>query len=278
MRHGILFFSLLVLLAGAAGGVFVLVQQGGTGQEIAEETLTANVSAGEKLEEQKAFEETSPVQLVELEKSKPSPTPTAKQVVPSPTAPKPPVPPVAAPSSSTPTSTPAPMPLPPPPSPEPAPQPSPAPASARVEKININTANLEELDQITGVGPAIAQRIVDYRNQHGPFQTIEEIKNVSGIGDVTFEKMKDEITVGDVVAPSPTPPPPPPQAPEVAKININTASYEELQKITWVGEVIAQRIIDYRVQNGPFQTIEEIKNVKGIGDATFEKMKDEITV
>jgi competence ComEA-like helix-hairpin-helix protein len=62
------------------------------------------------------------------------------------------------------------------------------------------------------------------------------------------------------------------------KININTASYEELQKITGVGPVIAQRIIDYRNTNGPFQKIEDIKNVKGIGDKTFEKMKDEITI
>lgn len=62
------------------------------------------------------------------------------------------------------------------------------------------------------------------------------------------------------------------------KININTASYEELLKITGIGPVIAQRIIDYRNTNGPFQKIEDIKKVKGIGDKTFEKMKDEITI
>ncbi len=63
--------------------------------------------------------------------------------------------------------------------------------------VNINTASLAELDEgITGVGPAIAGKIIDYRNTNGPFKTIEEIKNVSGIGDVTFLKMKDQITVG----------------------------------------------------------------------------------
>ena len=61
--------------------------------------------------------------------------------------------------------------------------------------ININTASLDELDQITGVGPAIAGKIIDYRNTIGLFKTIEEIKNVSGIGDATFLKMKDQITV-----------------------------------------------------------------------------------
>ncbi len=77
----------------------------------------------------------------------------------------------------------------------PTPSATPAPAPEQSEKININTASLEELDKITGVGPIIGQRIIDYRNTNGPFQKIEDIKNVKGIGDVTFEKMKDEITI-----------------------------------------------------------------------------------
>lgn len=59
--------------------------------------------------------------------------------------------------------------------------------------VNINTAGYEELQRITGVGPAIAQRILDYRNRNGLFQTIEEIKKVKGIGEKTFEKMRSEI-------------------------------------------------------------------------------------
>lgn len=61
-------------------------------------------------------------------------------------------------------------------------------------------------------------------------------------------------------------------------ININTADYETLQAITGVGPTIAQRIIDYREANDGFDTIEEIINVKGIGDARFEDMKNQITV
>ena len=64
-------------------------------------------------------------------------------------------------------------------------------------KININTALTEELDTLPGIGPAFAQRIVEYREANGPFKSIEEITNVSGIGDVTFQKIKDCITVGD---------------------------------------------------------------------------------
>lgn len=62
-------------------------------------------------------------------------------------------------------------------------------------KININTASEKELDTLEGVGPAIAKAIIQYRNQKGSFNTIEDIKKVSGIGEVKFNGMKDKITV-----------------------------------------------------------------------------------
>lgn len=62
-------------------------------------------------------------------------------------------------------------------------------------KVNINTASLEDLDKLTGIGPATAQKIIDYRTQNGLFKTIEDIKNVSGIGDSKFEAIKDSISL-----------------------------------------------------------------------------------
>lgn len=61
--------------------------------------------------------------------------------------------------------------------------------------ININTAGVDELKTLTGVGDVIAGRIIEYRSANGAFKTIDEIKNVKGIGDATFAKMKDYITV-----------------------------------------------------------------------------------
>jgi len=61
-------------------------------------------------------------------------------------------------------------------------------------------------------------------------------------------------------------------------ININKADISQLQLLPGIGETIAQYIIDYRLQNGNFKSIEEIKNVSKIGDKTFEKIKDRITV
>ncbi|WP_406677920.1 helix-hairpin-helix domain-containing protein [Neomoorella carbonis] len=62
-------------------------------------------------------------------------------------------------------------------------------------KVNINTATLAELDSLPGIGPTLAQRIIDYRNQKGPFRTIEDLQNVSGIGPSRFNDLKDLITV-----------------------------------------------------------------------------------
>lgn len=61
-------------------------------------------------------------------------------------------------------------------------------------------------------------------------------------------------------------------------INLNTASADELDSLPGIGPTYAQRIIDYREANGGFSSIEEIENVKGIGPATFGKMKDQITI
>lgn len=63
------------------------------------------------------------------------------------------------------------------------------------KKISINTASLEELLEITGIGETKAKAIIKYREENGTFETIEDIKNVSGIGESTFEKIKNNITV-----------------------------------------------------------------------------------
>jgi competence protein ComEA len=64
--------------------------------------------------------------------------------------------------------------------------------------ININTASQAELESLPYIGPALAGRIIEYRETNGPFESIEEIIEVYGIGQKTFERIKDLITVGEM--------------------------------------------------------------------------------
>lgn len=69
------------------------------------------------------------------------------------------------------------------------------PSAASDGLININMATLEKLDTLPGIGPVKAQNIIDHRDTNGPFMTIEAIQEVNGIGPVTYERLKDLITV-----------------------------------------------------------------------------------
>ncbi len=68
-------------------------------------------------------------------------------------------------------------------------------ANASLEVVHLNQASAEELQALTGVGPALSERIVSYRTEHGPFKTVEELAQVKGIGQAKLAKLKDRLTV-----------------------------------------------------------------------------------
>ena len=71
-----------------------------------------------------------------------------------------------------------------------------APAQEMSWQVDINAADREELRQIPGIGAALAARIIAYREENGPFQSVEELVNVNGIGERTLEAIRPYVTIG----------------------------------------------------------------------------------
>lgn len=74
-------------------------------------------------------------------------------------------------------------------------------ASLGLARVDLNTATPAELDSLKGIGPAKAQAIVEYRRQHGPFRSVDELQNVPGIGPATLKDLRRDVTVGGGQAP-----------------------------------------------------------------------------
>lgn len=71
------------------------------------------------------------------------------------------------------------------------------------EKIDLNQADIQKLDTLPGIGPAIAKRIVDYRDENGPFKKPEDLMNVRGIGEKKFQALKDLVVISKPQEPEP---------------------------------------------------------------------------
>lgn len=161
---------------------------------------------------------------------------------------------------------------------------------------DLNSADAHELAQVPGVGPKMAEGIADHRRLHGPFGSVDELQNVRGIGPITFEKVRDHFRAGSLPQQrlAETPPSPQPRPPTVADvrpppsgsrkiqpgeppINVNTATADELQRLPAIGPVTARSIIATR-EITPFQTVNDLDNVKGIGPKTLEKLRPFVVV
>jgi competence protein ComEA len=156
--------------------------------------------------------------------------------------------------------------------------PEPKAASA---KVNLNSANQAALEELPGIGPSHAKAIIEAR----PFKSVDDLERVKGLGKARIDALRDLVTTTVPAAASPkavtakgaTTKETTKEMPKLKdgqKININTASKDELDVLPGIGPVRAQAIIDGR----PFKAIEDVMKVKGIKEIEFGKIKDLISV
>ncbi|MFZ2957554.1 MAG: helix-hairpin-helix domain-containing protein [Candidatus Ozemobacteraceae bacterium] len=156
-------------------------------------------------------------------------------------------------------------------------------------RVNINTAGHAELDTLPGIGPVLADEIINYRYFYGPFRTSYDLVKVRGIGEAKYAAIANMITCSGgassgyvpPVAPSNTDPyssntDPYSGSGSSGKLNINFATQAELEVLPGIGPAKARAIIDYRTRYGKFQRVEDVRNVPGIGDATYQKIAGSI--
>ena len=145
--------------------------------------------------------------------------------------------------------------------------------------IDINHATAQELERIKGVGPAIAKRIVEYRQSHGSFTRPEDLLNVRGIGAAKLSQIRPQITLTGGGVSSVTRPASRTQTQsQGGLIDINRASAQELERLKGVGPAIAKRIVEYRQAHGSFTRPEDLLNVRGIGAAKLKQIRTQIVI
>lgn len=122
--------------------------------------------------------------------------------------------------------------------------------------VELNTADSVSLLSLPGIGPVFAKRIIAYRNKLGGFFSSEQLKEVFGMDSLKLIAIRDKIALD----PS-----------GIRKINVNSAGKEQLESHPYIGYKLGKRIVAFREQHGPFQTISELKSLEGIEPSKLDK-------
>ena len=154
--------------------------------------------------------------------------------------------------------------------------------------VDLNTGDRAELQQVPGIGPGMAERILGYRQTHGPFASVEELQSVPGVGDKTLDKLRPFLTVHAAPIAPPADAERLERKPQAVKpaaagkggkvqsgdapVNVNAADLATLQRLPGVGPALAARIVEARAAK-PFATPDDLRRVRGIGVKTMEGLR-----
>ena len=123
--------------------------------------------------------------------------------------------------------------------------------------VDLNTADTFELQQLRGIGPAFARRIVNYRDRLRGFNDPKQLLEVFGMDTARFASIEPNLKVTkDSIRP----------------IDINTVTFKELLRHPYFPFAITKNIMIYRQKNKTFKTLEELKNIQGVNDSLFSRM------
>ncbi|MBL7740961.1 MAG: helix-hairpin-helix domain-containing protein [Chitinophagaceae bacterium] len=129
--------------------------------------------------------------------------------------------------------------------------------------IDINTADTSAFIALPGIGSKLATRIVNFRDKLGGFYTIDQVKETYGLPDSTFQKIKPRLQLGTTT---------------VKKININTATMDELKAHPYIKYNLAKTIVAYREEHGAFSKVEDIRKIMAITEDSYQKMSPYLTL
>lgn len=124
-----------------------------------------------------------------------------------------------------------------------------------LDAVDINSSDTSAWIALPGIGTKLSQRIINFRNKLGGFYKVEQVAETFGLPDSVFQKIKPMLRVSG----------------EVEKININTATSEELKAHPYISYQLANAIIQYRNQHGEYKSVDDIKKIMIVDDIFFDK-------
>ena len=129
--------------------------------------------------------------------------------------------------------------------------------------LDINSADSGDFEELRGIGPARAARIVKYREQLGGYISIDQVAEVYNLPDSVYQEIKPHLILKEV---------------NIKKLNLNEADYETLKKHPYIKGKIAGALIKWRGYNGRFESLDQLKEIKPMNELQLERLKPYISI